>query len=69
MMKSRRSLTLVKGKQRFVFRYEVGGEPTLLATFVELANDPESEFDWLDAAVLSFRMGQQQESQLDPVSG
>ncbi len=69
MNRHRRSLTLVKGRHKFVFRYEPGGESELLASFVQLASDPDSDFDWLDAAVLSFRMGQQQEQPLDPVDG
>jgi hypothetical protein len=29
----------------------------LLASFVELAERPDTDFDWFDAAVLSFQMG------------
>jgi hypothetical protein len=64
----RRCLSLVKGPHRFVFVFLEGTERELLAAFVDLANDPDSEFDWLDAAVLSYRLGQRIECELDPVA-
>jgi hypothetical protein len=69
MRDSRRSLTLNKGRDRFVFRYAAGQESALLTSLVELARDPETRFDWLDAAVLSYQMGRQmrQEEELDAV--
>ncbi len=66
-MKSvQRCLSMVKGDHRYVFRYAEGHEAELLSTFVALANDPESEFDWFDAAVLSYQMGQQLSQVLAP---
>lgn len=59
MNRARRCLSMVKGRHRYVFRYEEGAEPHLLASLVALADDPESEFDWFDAAVLSYQMGHQ----------
>ncbi|MCK4341687.1 MAG: hypothetical protein KAY37_08200 [Phycisphaerae bacterium] len=59
---------MVKGEHRFVFRYEEGFESELLASFVALAGDPESEFDWFDAAVLSYQMGQQLSREFDSVA-
>jgi hypothetical protein len=50
---------MVKGQHRYVFRYTEGCEAELLSSFVALANDPATEFDWFDAAVLSYQMGQQ----------
>ncbi len=49
--------SLVKGCERFIFRYTPGSENELLATWVEMANDPASSFDWFDAAVLSYQLG------------
>lgn len=60
----RQKLTLVKGSHRFVFEYNEGNEPELVGSFVALAGDPDSEFDWFDAAVLSYQMGRQAESDL-----
>ncbi len=63
-----RCLTMVKGRHRFVFRYAEGCEARLVGSLVELANDPRSGFDWFDAAVLSYQMGQQLSRELDPVA-
>jgi len=46
----------MKGAERFVFRYESGSEETVLDAFVDMANDRASNFDWFDAAVLSFQL-------------
>jgi hypothetical protein len=68
MIPASRCLSMVKGEHRYVFRYVEGCESQLLGSFVALANDPESEFDWFDAAVLSYQMGQQLARELDPVA-
>jgi hypothetical protein len=68
MSPAQRCLSMVKGEHRYVFRYEEGCESDLLSSFVALANDPDSEFDWFDAAVLSYQMGQQLARELDPVA-
>jgi hypothetical protein len=65
MREVRHCLTLVKGPHRFVFQYVQGREADLLATFVALADDDESPFDWFDAAALSFEMGRQLERELE----
>lgn len=59
-----RQLVLVKGEHRFVFRYEQGAEAEALTQMLELARDPDSDFDNFDAAVLSHQMGQQMSEQL-----
>ena len=51
-----KELSLVKGQERFVFRYDPGNEEGVLDTFVEMANDRQNAFDWFDAAVLSFQL-------------
>lgn len=56
-----RVLSLAKGQHRFVFRFREGQESAVLATFVDLASCAESEFDWYDAAVLSFELGRRVE--------
>lgn len=58
MSAAERRLSIVKGAHRFVFSYVEGREAELLASLVALASDPHSEFDWFDAAVLSYQMGQ-----------
>ena len=59
MSDTQRCLSMVKGPHRFVFRYAEGAEAELLATFVDMADDPRSGFDYFDAAVLSYQLGQQ----------
>src|SRR5688572_17136887 len=53
-----RALSLVKGQQRFSFRYEVGEEPAVLDALVDMVHRRELAFDWFDAAVLSHQLGQ-----------
>jgi hypothetical protein len=60
-----RQISLVKGSQRYVFRYSPGDEPQIIDSFITLADDVESEFDWFDAAVLSYQMGKQMSRQVD----
>jgi len=52
-----RQLTLVKGEQRFIFRYLTGGEATVLDSLIDMASDDRCELDWFDAAVLSYQIG------------
>lgn len=56
--RARRSLTLVKGTEHYIFRYYEGDETSVLSALVSLAGDPDSDFDWYDAAVLSYQLGQ-----------
>jgi len=55
---TRCSVSLVKGEHRYVFVYPAGQEARLLACLLTLADDPQTNFDWLDAAVLSYQIGQ-----------
>lgn len=63
-----RQLSLIKGEERFVFRYQSGQEPDVIDAFAELATDPDSAFDWFDAAVLSYQMGRRLETELDQIA-
>ena len=53
-----KTLSLVKGKEHFCFRYEVGQEAKVLDALIELVNRRDVGFDWFDAAVLSHQLGQ-----------
>lgn len=53
-----KSLSLVKGKDHFCFRYEVGQEIKVLDALIDLVNRRDVEFDWFDAAVVSHQLGQ-----------
>lgn len=53
-----KTLSLIKGQERFCFRYEVGQEVKVLDALIDLVNRRDVEFDWFDAAVLSHQLGQ-----------
>lgn len=63
-----RQLSLVKGEERFVFRYQSGQEAEVIDAFAALASDRGSDFDWFDAAVLSYQMGRRLERELDRIA-
>ena len=53
-----RQLVLNKGTEKFIFRYDSGCEDKLLDALIEQAKDRRMNFDWFDAAVLSFKLTQ-----------
>ena len=57
-MSDMKTLSLVKGKQHFCFRYETGDEGQVLDALVDMVHRRELGFDWFDAAVLSHQLGQ-----------
>jgi hypothetical protein len=57
-MPETKTLSLVKGKELFCFRYEVGQESAVLDALVAMVNRRDVAFDWFDAAVLSHQLGQ-----------
>ena len=63
-----RQLSLVKGEERFVFRYQPGQEADVIDAFASMASNQENEFDWFDAAVLSYQMGRRLETELDQIA-
>ena len=64
-MNAIRHLSLVKGHHRYVIRYASGRETDVIDALASLASDPASDFDWFDAAVLSYQMGRRLEMELD----
>jgi len=60
-----RQLVLNKGAEKFIFRYEDGREDKLLDALIEQAKDKRTDFDWFDAAVLSFKLTQSHIGQAD----
>lgn len=58
MGKKKRQLVLNKGAEKFIFRYDDGREDELLEVLIEHAKDKRTDFDWFDAAVLSFKLTQ-----------
>jgi len=62
-MKLRKELSLYKDSrevpgqsEQYLFRYEPGSEEEVLDAFIDMANDSKNNFDWFDAAVLSFQL-------------
>lgn len=53
-----RTLSLVKGKHSFLFRYGPGDENVVLESLADLVKRRDLPFDWFDAAVLSHQLGQ-----------
>ncbi|MBN2455971.1 MAG: hypothetical protein JXB29_05460 [Sedimentisphaerales bacterium] len=58
MENTKQQLVLNKGQEKFVFRYQKGSEDQLLDALIEQARDRRTNFDWFDAAVLSFKLTQ-----------
>jgi len=65
----KKQLILKKGKQKFIFRYESGSEDKLLDVLIEQAKSGRTDFDWFDAAVLSFKLTQSLIGQADELIG
>lgn len=65
MERMKRQLVLNKGAEKFIFRYENGREDELLDALIERAKDKRTDFDWFDAAVLSFKLTQSLIGQAD----
>ncbi len=65
MKETIRQLSLVKGRHRYLFRYRPGNEAEVINAFATLASDGRTDFDWFDAAVLSYQMGRRLELELD----
>ena len=65
MKNAKRQLVLNKGAEKFIFRYEAGHEDDLLDALINQAKDKRTQFDWFDAAVLSFKLTQSLISQAD----
>ena len=58
MKKVQRQMVLNKGAEKFIFRYEPGHEDQLLDALIDQVKDRRTDFDWFDAAVLSFKLSQ-----------
>lgn len=65
MKRMKRQLVLNKGKEKFIFRYENGREDEFLDALIEQVQDNRTDFDWFDAAVLSFKLTQSLIGQAD----
>lgn len=60
-------VALVKGAERYVFLYDDESQKGLLRTLGRFAANPELNFTWYDAAVLSQKL--RQAEQLQKIGG
>lgn len=58
MKRLQRQLVLNKGGEKFIFRYGQGCENDLLDALIAQVKDRRTNFDWFDAAVISFKLSQ-----------
>ena len=63
MSKSVNLLAMVRDEHRFVFLYDDNSIDSLLTTLSRYAEDPELEFTWYDAAMLSQKVRSMLEQQ------
>lgn len=56
-------LALVRDGQKYVFLYDDHSVETVLTQLAEFADDPELDFTWCDAAMLTERVRQLQASE------
>jgi hypothetical protein len=49
-------LALVKGEERFIFLFDDGNRDETLRQLARFAADPEIDFSWYDAAMLSRKI-------------
>ena len=50
--------SLVKGAERYLIRCQPGAEEAAIDHLMDWAEDPDLDFDWFDAAVLSRQITQ-----------
>lgn len=59
------TVSLAKGRHRWVFSYRVGEERTLLSAVSDLAAREGVPFDWFDAALVSHQVARRLRSGLE----
>jgi hypothetical protein len=52
-------LALIKGKERYVFVYDLDSGDSLINAFRDAAADPQLSFSWFDASVLTQKAREQ----------
>ena len=67
MAKIRKQLVLNKGGEKYIFRYDRGCEDSLIDALMDQARNGNTDFDWFDAAVLSFKLTGSLISQADEI--
>jgi hypothetical protein len=59
--KQKNTLTLAKGGEKYIFTYDALERRALLGIFGRLAANPDLNFSWHDAAVLSKKIREKDE--------
>ncbi|MBE0536170.1 MAG: hypothetical protein IH624_10925 [Phycisphaerae bacterium] len=67
MKTGKKQLILNKGAEKYIFRYDSGCEGQLLDCLAGQAADRRTDFDWFDAAVLSFKLTQSLMGEADEI--
>lgn len=62
-----RQVSLCKNGHWYIFRYHVGKEADVIESMATLALN-DSDFDWFDAAILSYQIGRRIELSNEKVS-
>jgi hypothetical protein len=62
-----KEIILDKGENKYIFRYRFGEEQKIFDAMGECAEDPRTDFDWFDAAVLSYNVNRRLSEELDNV--
>jgi hypothetical protein len=60
-----RKITHIKGRDIYIFRYLPGRETELLNNLAKKTVDPNLNFDWFDAATISYQVGRISDEEQD----
>lgn len=63
-MAKTKTIDLIKGKQRFYFKYEDGEEGKLIDAIVEMVQRRDLDFDWFDAALVTNQISEHTSKEL-----
>ena len=55
---SKKTITIIKGIERYVFRYQEGEEKEIISALTEMVLEKKTKFDWYDAVTVSHTIGQ-----------
>ena len=54
-----------RSNERYFIRYKSGREADVIDALADMVRNPELDFDWFDAAALSYQMGRRLEQGLE----
>ncbi len=62
-------LALIKGAEHYIFVYDEQSRPQVIEDFRTLAGDPDLDFSWFDAMVMTKRAREQASEEAQPMDG